>query len=132
MILLIDLLRERVGSSISYGSLARDLEISPHTLKRWIGILEKMYIIFVLPSYHRNIARAILKEPKIYFYDSGSVRGDESARFENTVALCLHKWLHFLEDSKGKNLSLHYLRDKEKREVDFVILEDGKLKNSSK
>lgn len=128
LILLIDMLRERVGSSVSYGSLARDLEISPHTLKRWIQILENMYIIFVIPSYHRNLARAILKEPKIYFYDTASVKGDAGAKLENTVAICLRKWLHYLEDTKGKNLALHYLRDKEKREVDFVILEDGKIK----
>ncbi len=128
LILLIDMLRERVGSSVSYGSLARDLEISPHTLKRWIQILENMYIIFVIPSYHRNLARAILKEPKIYFYDTGAVKGNLGTKFENTVALCLRKWMHYLEDTKGKNLVLYYLRDKEKREVDFVILEDGKIK----
>ncbi len=127
LLLLVEMLRERVGSPVSYGKLAGDLEISPHTVKRWIQILENMYVLFVVPSYHRNIARAILKEPKIYFYDTGSVRGDRGARLENAVAVSLRKWLHFLEDTKGIETRLHYLRDKEKREVDFAVFKDGKL-----
>src|SRR3989338_7680389 len=49
LLLLVDLLRKRVGSSISYSSLAGDLEISPHTVKHWIQILENMYILFPVP-----------------------------------------------------------------------------------
>jgi len=50
-----------------------------------------------------NLARAILKEPKIYFYDTGAVIGDRGAKLENAVAVCLRKWLHFLEDARGKD-----------------------------
>ncbi|MDO8519926.1 MAG: ATP-binding protein [Deltaproteobacteria bacterium] len=127
LLLLVNLLRQRVGSTISYGSLAGDLEVSPHTVKHWIQILENMYILFRVPPYHRNLARAILKEPKIYFYDTGSVQGDEGAKLENAVAVSLRKWLHFLEDTKGMETQLHYIRDKEKREVDFAIFMEGKL-----
>lgn len=127
LLVLVDLLRERVGSSISFGSLARDLEISPHTLKRWVQILENMYVLFVVPSYHRNLARAILKEPKIYFYDSGAVRNGDGAKLENTIAVCLRKWLHYLEDTQGKETALHYIRDKEKREVDFAVFIERRL-----
>lgn len=129
LILLLDLLRERVGSPVSYNSLARDLEVSPHTVKRWIEILENLYIVFRVTPYHRNIARAVLKEPKIYFYDTGSIHSDPAKRLENVVAVCLIKHLHFLEDIKGKNVALHYLRDKEKREVDFVMIIEGKKVN---
>lgn len=125
--LLVDLLRERAGSRISYSSLAEDLQVSPVTIKHWIQILEHMYILFLVTPYHHNLARAILKEPKVYFYDSGAVTGDTGAKLENTIAVCLRKWLHFLEDAKGKDVQLHYLRDKEKREVDFLVRIDRKI-----
>ena len=86
-----------------------------------------MYVIFVVTPYHRNLARAILKEPKIYFYDTGAVTGDAGAKLENAAAVCLRKWLHFLEDTKGKDTQLCYVRDKEKREVDFLIEIDKKI-----
>ncbi|MBI4243297.1 MAG: ATP-binding protein [Planctomycetes bacterium] len=128
LLLLVDLLRQRVGSPVSYASLGRDLELSPHTVKRWVQILEHMYVIFLIPPWHRNIARSILKEPKIYFYDTGSVLEEEGVRLENTVAVCLRKWLHYMTDSHGKVNGLFYIRDKEKREVDFAVAQDGRLR----
>ena len=127
LLLLVSLLRERVGSPISYASLARDIEVSPHTVKRWITTLENMYLLFRITPYHRNIARAVLKEPKVYFYDTGYVEGNDGQRFENQIAVSLRKWLHFLEDTQGHHRQLHYLRDKEKREVDFVIADNKKV-----
>jgi len=126
MLILIELLRERVGSAISYSSIAEDLHVSPHTVKHWIDILENMYLVFKVAPYSKNIARAVTKEPKIYFYDTGMVRGNEGAVFENLVALSIKKHLHFLQDTRGEDNSLCYLRDREKREVDFVIAVNGK------
>ena len=123
---LVELLRQSVGSAISYDSLSRDLQVSPHTVKHWIGMLESLFILFVVTPYSRNIARSLLKQPKIYFYDTGFVKEDAGARFENAVACALLKRLHFIEDTAGEKCSLHYLRDKEKREVDFMTLRDGK------
>mgnify|MGYP001369304982 CR=1 FL=1 len=90
--------------------------------------MENLYVIFLVKPHHKNIARAVLKEPKIYFYDTGAVIGDAGARLENAVANCLLKHLHFLEDTKGLDVALHYIRDKEKREVDFAVLQERKLK----
>lgn len=124
--ILIDLLKARVGSSTSYSSLANDLQVSIHTIKHWLQILENLYIIFPVRPYHKNIARSILKEPKYYFYDTGAVEGDFSAKLVNVVALSLLRELHLLEDTTGIKASLHYLRDKEKNEVDFLTLIDNK------
>ena len=122
---LVELLRNCVGSTISFESLSRDLQVSPHTVKQWINILESLYVLFIVTPYSRNIARSLLKQPKIYFYDTGFIKEDEGARFENTVACALLKHLHFLEDTRGEKCTLHYLRDKEKREVDFLTVRDG-------
>ncbi len=120
------LLSNCVGSSISYESLSRDLEVSPHTIKQWIKILESLYIIFVIHPYSNNIARSLLKQPKVYFYDTGAIKDDPGARFENAVACALLKRLHFLEDALGEKCALNYLKDKEKREVDFIMVRNSK------
>ena len=122
--LLVDLLRERVGSPVSFKSLAEDLSISPHTVRRYVEILESAYLIFRVTPFHRNIARAISKEPKIYFFDVGLVQGGDGARLENLVALHLLKHLHFLEDTTGADTALHYIRDRSGREVDFYVRAD--------
>jgi len=123
--LLVELLRERVGSPLSFASLARVLQVSPHTVRRWLEVLESIYLVFRVTPYHRNIARAVTKEPKVYFYDAGLVRGDPGAVLENVVAVCLLKAVRFREDTLGEDVRLHYLRDREKREVDFVLAVDG-------
>lgn len=71
--------------------------------------------------------RAILKPPKVYFYDNADTDHNDGMRFENLVATTLLKRLNFLEDYHGHRCVLHYIRDKEGREVDFVTLIDGKV-----
>ena len=122
--LTLELLRQRVGSPLSYTSLARDVGCAPNTIKRYIEIFEALYIIFRVTPHHRNIARSIQKEAKIYFYDTGMVLADEGIRFENLVAVSLLKYLDAIEDYKGKKARLRTLRTKEKKEVDFVLVID--------
>ena len=124
--ILIDLLRTRVGSTTSYTSLANDLQVSIHTVKHWLQILENLYIIFPVSPYHKNIARSLLKESKYYLYDTGAVEGDIGAKLENIVACSLLRELHFIEDTTGSKTALHYLRDKEKHEVDFLPVIDNR------
>lgn len=125
--LLLELLRNLVGSPISYSSLARDLSSSPNTIKRYIEILESLLIIFRVSPYHKNIARSLLKEPKIYFYDNGMVKGDDGIKFENFVAISLLKHMQAIEDYQGIPTQLAYLRTKEKKEVDFALIQDDEI-----
>jgi predicted AAA+ superfamily ATPase len=125
--LLLELLRDRVGSPLSYTSLAVDLQLSPNTVRKYVEILESLYIIFLIRPFHRNIARSLLKEPKVYFYDTGFVRGDDGVRLENTIAVSLLKHVGYLQDTKGEVASLHYLRTKEGKEVDFAICKDNTI-----
>jgi len=119
--LLIELLKSRVGTPVSYSSLARDLQKNHNTVKKWLALLENLYVIFPVRPWHKNIARAILKEPKYYFYDTGQILADESIRLENVVATALLKEIHFLEDTTGCKASLHYVRNKQGYEIDFAV-----------
>jgi len=125
--LFVELLRERVGSPLSLASIARDLAVAPATLKRYLDILQALYIVFTVQPWHKNIGRAILQTPKVYFFDSGVVKGDDGIRFENAVAAMLLKHVHFLQDSQGKAVGLHYLRTKDGAEVDFALSDNQEL-----
>jgi uncharacterized protein len=121
MRLFTELLRQRVGSPLSLASMARDLHVSPVTLKRYLDILEALYIVFTVRPWHHNIARATLQQPKVYFFDTGLVLGDEGVRFENLVACHLLKQTHWQQDAQGKEVDLHYIRTKDGAEVDFAL-----------
>ncbi|MEK6623717.1 MAG: ATP-binding protein, partial [Bdellovibrionota bacterium] len=119
-------LTERVSSEIILSNIARDLEIAPKTAKAWLNILEKTYALFTVNPYSKNLCRAIVKAPKVYFFDNGEVLNDDGAKFENLVANHLLKRLHFLQDSTGDKYELNYVRDKQGHEIDFLIVRNRK------
>lgn len=121
------MLRSRVGSPLSLASLARDLAVSPVTLRKYLAILEALYIVFVVRPWHDNIARSVLQAPKVYFFDTGLVDGDEGLRFENLVATALLKHVQWQHDVQGIESGLHYIRTKDGAEVDFALSEKGRL-----
>ena len=122
MMLLLAMLRQRVGSPISHTSIARDIGISPSTVIKYLQILEALYIIFRVTPWSHNIARSLLKEPKIYFFDTGMVDGNAGVRFENCFAVSLLKHLYGLADYRGEEGGLYYMRTKDGREVDFCLV----------
>jgi uncharacterized protein len=126
MRLLLELLRSRVGSPVSYTSIAQDLQLAPNTVRRYVDILESLCIVFTVRPFHANVARAILKEPKLYFYDSGFVQGGEGIQLENTCAVCLLKHVQYLQDIAGEDIDLNYIKTKEGKEVDFSLSKKGK------
>lgn len=122
-----EMLRRRVGSPVSLASIARDVNASPSTVTKYVEILESLFIVFRVTPYSRNIARSILKEPKLYFYDNGLVVGDEGARFENFVAVSLLKHVLGMADIEGQKMELKYLRTKDNREIDFCLVRDDMI-----
>lgn len=123
--ILLALLPERVGSLLSVNNLRQELETSFETVDRWIGILENIYHCFrIRPWTHKSI-RGLKKEKKLYLWDWSMVPSD-GAKFENLVASLLLKYCHYFEDIEGENLSLNFLRDKDKRELDFIVARNGK------
>ncbi len=127
MRMLLELLRSRVGSPLSFTSIAGDLQIAPNTVRKYIDILESLHIVFLVRPFHANVARAILKTPKLYFYDSGFVQGGEGVQLENTCAVCLLKHVQYLQDVAGEDVGLAYIRTKEGKEVDFALVGKGKI-----
>lgn len=118
---LIELLKQNVGSTISYANLARTLEKDAKTIKRWLQILEELYIIFKVTPYSNKISRSLLKEPKYYFYDCARVENNDGAKLENIVANALLKELHYMEDLFGSSTKLHFLKTRNGKELDFLI-----------
>jgi len=122
---LVSLLNERVGSPISAASLARDLQKDPHTIRKWLDLLESLYLVFKVTPYHKNVARSILKEPKYYFFDFCQVTHSEGAKFENLVACALYKQAQFIEDTQGHKVNLHYVRTRDGKEIDFLLTKES-------
>lgn len=125
--LVFEILRERAGSPISYTSIAEDAAIAPNTAKKYVEILEALYVIFRVTPYSKNIARSLLKEPKIYFFDTGLIKGDDGIKFENFVATCLFKHVLAKIDNLAENYTLQYLQTKERQEVDFALIRDNQI-----
>lgn len=119
------LLPERVGSPLSLNSLREDLEVHHATVKHWIELLGRVFYTFTIRPYSSKLSRALRKEPKLYLWDWSEIE-NEGIRFENMVAVHLLKYVNYINDTGAGTLSLHYIRDKEKREVDFLICKDRK------
>jgi len=123
--LLLSHLPNCVGSPLSAASLGRLLQVAPATVENWIAILERLYVCFRIAPFGSSKIRAVRKEKKLYFWDWSEVP-ERGLRFENLVACQLLKYCHWIEDTQGYTMDLRYIRDTDKREVDFVVLRDGR------
>lgn len=119
---LVDLLPERVGAPLSIANLRGDLEVDHKTVERWLQMLENLYLCFRVAPYGAPRIRAVKKERKLYLWDWSAVP-DAGARLENLVASQLLKYCHRIEDTEGHRMELRFLRDTDRREVDFVVLQ---------
>lgn len=117
-------LPELVGSPLSVNALREDLQVSHKTVSSWLAILERLYAVFLLLPFGAARIRAVKKAQKHYQLDWSLVDSD-GARFENLVACHLLKWVHYLQDTQGRELELRYFRDTDGREVDFVVTDKG-------
>ncbi|BDQ03150.1 ATP-binding protein [Ignavibacterium sp.] len=125
MMLLRDILPSRAASPISINNLSEDLEVSHRAITNWLNVLEAFYYSFrVYPFTSRKI-RSIKKECKLYLIDWSEVE-NEGAKFENLIASHLLKFVHYLYESEGYKTNLFYLRNVDKKEVDFLVTIDNK------
>lgn len=114
-----------VGSPLSLNALREDLQVSHKAVARWMAALERLYAVFRLAPFRSPRIRAIKKAQKHYHFD-WSVVPEGSPRFENVIASHLLKWVQYQQDALGLDLELRYFRDRDGREVDFVVTEQSR------
>jgi uncharacterized protein len=121
---LAQLLPDRIGSPLSTNALREEIGVAFETVRDWLLLLEQFFYLFRVTPFSGRLARTLRKEAKVYLFDWGEI--DEiGARFENVVALHLLKAVRLWTAMGEKNIALHFIRDKEKREVDFVLVDRG-------
>lgn len=125
---LLMLLASRAGSLLSYSSLSRDVGLPVTTLKRYLELLQHVYLIKMVQPWFRNISKRLVKSPKIYFTDTALLLSTlgrnldddyilKGAMLENFVATELMKHINCL----GDGYQLFYFRTSDDKEVDFII-----------
>ncbi len=126
----------RTGQMLNYLDMARDLDVAVATVKHWISILETSGIVYLLQPYYNNLTKRLVKTPKIYFFDTGLCA--YLAGFPNEKVLqnssmsgpILETWVlgEVLKSwyNAGRRPEIYYYRDKDKKEIDLVIFQNGK------
>ena len=122
---LVRLLTDRSAHQIVYGNLAKEVRVSVDTIRRWVDILRRLHLGFLVKPWFKNVSRSLRKEPKWFLRDWASIE-DAGDRAETFVACHLVKAVDGWNDMGLGTFDLGYLRNKEKREVDFVVIRDGK------
>ena len=130
-------LAARCSQMLNISELARDAELNQKQVKDWLGILETLGIIFYLYPYSNNLLKRLVKTPKVYFYDTGLVAyltkwsspetlasgAMSGAILENYVVSEIRKT--YL--NQGKEAFIYYYRDKDSKEIDLILEQDGEL-----
>ena len=123
--ILASLLAERVGSPLSINNLAQTLSVSHRTVSTWLDAFEQVYLIFRLAPYTTKLSRAVKKEKKLYLWDWGLLE-DPGRRFENFIAVQLIRSVSAWREWGWGSFSLHFVRTKDGKEADFLVVKDGK------
>ena len=125
----------RTGQLLNMADLARDADVAPNTAKNWLSILQASGIVYLLEPWHSNVTKRLVKTPKLYFLDTGlcayltewsspetlEAGAMSGAVFETWVVVEIIKsYLH-----NGRQAPLYYYRDKDKVEIDLLIVLDG-------
>jgi hypothetical protein len=137
MEILAQVLTHQVGQLIDYTGLANAVKVSSPTIQRWMTVLSSLYYCFTIQPWSKNISKSLIKQPKVYLWD-WSMATHIGARNENFIASHLLKAVQFWTDAGFGDYGLYYLRDKAKREVDFLVVKNGQpwflveAKNSEK
>jgi len=121
---LVRMLADRSAHRLVYGNMADMVRVSIDTVRRWIDILRNMHLGFLVRPWFKNVSRSLRKEPKWFLRDWASIE-DMGDKTETFVACHLLKAVDGWNDMGLGKFELGYLRDKEKREVDFVVVRDG-------
>lgn len=122
--MLAEILKSRVGQQLNSSNLAKQIGVTSQTVSRWINILDSFYYCFSIRPWFKNVTRSLVKDPKIYLWD-WSLITNEGQKVENFIASHLLKFVHFYSDTGLGKFELFYLRDIDKREIDFLVVRDN-------
>lgn len=127
----------RTGQLLNIAELSRDADVSPVTGKKWLSTLQASGLVYLLEPYFNNVAKRMVKAPKLYFLDTGLAAyltewsspetlgaGAMSSAILETWIMCelLKSWWH-----NGLRAPFYYYRDKDKKEIDLLIIQNGTL-----
>ncbi|HUU53186.1 MAG TPA: AAA family ATPase [Candidatus Bathyarchaeia archaeon] len=118
------LLPSKIASPLSINSLTADIKCSFATVSNYLKAMELGYLIFRILPYSKKIARSLTKENKVYFFDWTRIN-DPAAQFENYMAVELKTLLELWTDAGIGNFDLHFIRDRDGKETDFLILREN-------
>ena len=124
MELLVRRLTRQSARQLVYGKLAREVRVAADTVRRWVAALCDFHLGFLVRPWFRNVSRSLRKEPKWYLRDWADIE-DLGQKAETFVACHLLKAVDGWNDMGLGRFELGYLRDKEKREVDFLVAREG-------
>ena len=122
--MLVRLLSVRSAHQLIYGNLANEIRVTVDTVRRWVEVLESLHLGFRVRPWFKNVTRSLRKEPKWFLRDWSSIE-EPGDRAETFVACHLLKAVDGWNDLGLGEFELGYLRDKQKREVDFLVARDG-------
>ena len=127
----------RTGQLLNLSDLARDVAISVPTAKRWLGVLEASGIVYLLEPFHSNASKRLAKTPKLYFLDTGLCAyltewSDPKNLEAGAMSGAILETFILIEILKsywnaGKRAPLYYYRDKDKKEIDLLIVQNETL-----
>lgn len=117
------IIAEQSCQLLTYSSLAKKIRASTDTITRWINVLESFYYCFRIRPWSKNVTRSLIKEPKVFLWDWSTVT-DPGSKAENFIACHLHKAVNFWTDMGFGEFQLYFIRDFEKKEVDFLVSKD--------
>lgn len=127
----------RTGQALNYGEIANAIGVSAPTAKAWVSILERSGVIFILRPYYSNITKRLVKTPKVYFMDTGLAaylcRWPSAATLESGAMDGAFLETYVVSElvksyyNAGKPVDLYYYRDIDKKEIDLLMVEGGKM-----
>ncbi len=121
---LVELLPSKVGSPLSLRSLGEDLEANHSTVRNWLEMLRRLYMVWPVPPYARKMQRAFRRDHKWYFLDWTYAEG-EGGRFENMIATELYRFVTSLDDRGWPDVNLCFVKTYDGKEIDFVLVHEG-------
>lgn len=127
----------RTGQLLNMADLARDADIAPNTAKSWLSILQASGIVYLLEPYHANVTKRLIKTPKLYFLDTGLCAyltewsSPETLEAGAMSGAILETWIlgELLKTywHNGRRAPFYYYRDKDQKEIDLLIIQDGTI-----